>query len=220
MMAVSQRLAAPSALCCDAVRPKCGLKEGRLRSEVAAPFTGATLPRGAQLRWKGEKGRRVRTAERRPQVTSAENVAVDPKDVHESLIPPAQFYKIEAIIRPWRLTFVAKALLKAGIRGVTVSDVKGFGAQGGSRERQAGSEFTDDKFVVKCKLEIVVVHEQVETVIEVIMDEARTGEIGDGKIFVSPVSDVIRVRTGERGIEAERMAGGRMELLGANNGVA
>lgn len=127
--------------------------------------------------------------------------------------PGAQFYKVEAVLRPWRLKFVASGLLKMGIRGVTVTDVRGFGAQGGSRERQAGSEFTDDNFVSKTKLEVVVVREQVEAVIETIIREARTGEIGDGKIFVSPVSDVIRVRTGERGVDAERMAGGRMELL-------
>jgi nitrogen regulatory protein PII len=70
-----------------------------------------------------------------------------------------------------------------GIRGVTVTDVKGFGAQGGSRERQAGSEFCEEAFVVKVKLEIVVSQDQVESVIDTIIDEARTGEIGDGKIF-------------------------------------
>lgn len=127
--------------------------------------------------------------------------------------PIAQFCKVEAVLRPWRLKFVASGLLKMGIRGVTVTDVRGFGAQGGSRERQAGSEFTDDNLVSKTKIEVVVVREQVEAVIETIIREARTGEIGDGKIFVSPVSDVVRVRTGERGEDAERMAGGRMELL-------
>eukprot|EP00270_Netrium_digitus_P003377 TRINITY_DN1385_c0_g1_i2.p1 TRINITY_DN1385_c0_g1~~TRINITY_DN1385_c0_g1_i2.p1 ORF type:complete len:234 (-),score=46.06 TRINITY_DN1385_c0_g1_i2:478-1143(-) len=128
-------------------------------------------------------------------------------------VPSAQFYKVEAVIRPWRLQFVAKALLKMGIRGVTVSDVRGFGSQGGSRERQAGSEFTDDSLVSKVKVEVIVVHNQVEVVISTIIAEARTGEIGDGKIFVSPVADVIRIRTGERGVEAERMAGGRQDLL-------
>jgi nitrogen regulatory protein P-II 1 len=100
-----------------------------------------------------------------------------------------------------------------GIRGVTVTDVKGFGAQGGSRERQAGSEFCEEAFVVKVKLEIVVSQDQVESVIDTIIDEARTGEIGDGKIFVSPVADIIRVRTGERGRKAERMTGGRADIL-------
>ncbi|KAJ7546378.1 hypothetical protein O6H91_08G037800 [Diphasiastrum complanatum] len=132
-------------------------------------------------------------------------------------IPQAEFYKVEAILRPWRLPHVASALLKSGIRGVTVSDVRGFGAQGGSRERQAGSEFTEDSFVTKVKLEIVVSKDQVEVVIETIIDQARTGEIGDGKIFVVPVADVIRIRTGERGLKAERMAGGRTELLSNMN---
>ncbi|KAF5733449.1 nitrogen regulatory protein P-II [Tripterygium wilfordii] len=130
-------------------------------------------------------------------------------------VPDVKFYKVEAILRPWRVPQVSSALLKMGIRGVTVSDVRGFGAQGGSTERQAGSEFSEDKFVAKVKMEIVVSKDQVEAVIEKIVDEARTGEIGDGKIFLVPVSDVIRVRTGERGEEAERMTGGRSELSSA-----
>ncbi|KAJ0111470.1 hypothetical protein Patl1_00829 [Pistacia atlantica] len=105
-----------------------------------------------------------------------------------------------------------KALLKMGIRGVTVSDVRGFGAQGGSTERHGGSEFSGDKFVAKTKVEIVVSKDQVEAVIDKILEEARTGEIGDGKIFLIPVSDIIRVRTGERGEKAEKMTGGRSEM--------
>ncbi|XP_068663397.1 nitrogen regulatory protein P-II homolog [Aristolochia californica] len=127
--------------------------------------------------------------------------------------PEAKFYKIEAIIRPWRVSHVSSGLLKMGIRGVTVSDVRGFGAQGGSTERQAGSEFSEDKLVAKVKMEIVVSKDQVEAVIDKIIEEARTGEIGDGKIFLIPVSDVIRVRTGERGKEAERMTGGRSDMF-------
>uniref|UniRef100_A0A803M7C7 PII protein n=1 Tax=Chenopodium quinoa TaxID=63459 RepID=A0A803M7C7_CHEQI len=105
-----------------------------------------------------------------------------------------------------------KALLKMGIRGVTVSDVRGFGAQGGVAERHAGSEFSEDKFVNKVKMEIVVSKDQVDPIVDLIIQEARTGEIGDGKIFVLPVSDIIRVRTGERGEEAERMSGGRHDM--------
>ncbi|KAM7275497.1 hypothetical protein ACFE04_017363 [Oxalis oulophora] len=127
-------------------------------------------------------------------------------------VPDAQFYKVEAILRPWRVQQVSSALLKMGIRGVTVSDVRGFGAQGGSTERQGGSEFSEDKLVAKVKMEIVVSKGQVEDVIDKIIEEARTGEIGDGKIFLVPVSDVIRVRTGERGEKAERMTGGRSDL--------
>ncbi|GLT64924.1 hypothetical protein SLA2020_373850 [Shorea laevis] len=102
--------------------------------------------------------------------------------------------------------------LKMGIRGVTVSDVRGFGAQGGSTERHGGSEFSGDQFLAKVKMEIVVRKEQVEAVIDKIIEEARTGEIGDGKIFLVPVSDVIRVRIGERGEKDERMVGGKCDV--------
>ncbi|KNA19608.1 hypothetical protein SOVF_060050 [Spinacia oleracea] len=127
-------------------------------------------------------------------------------------VPDTKFYKVEAILRPWRIPMVSAALLKMGIRGVTVSDVRGFGAQGGAAERHAGSEFSEDKFVTKVKMEIVVSKDQVDTVVDLIIKEARTGEIGDGKIFVLPVSDIIRVRTGQRGEEAERMSGGRQDM--------
>ncbi|KAH7514208.1 hypothetical protein FEM48_Zijuj11G0064400 [Ziziphus jujuba var. spinosa] len=151
--------------------------------------------------------------------------------------PDSKFYKVEAIVRPWRVQKVSSsggydifwvnaaydilpkqentilALLKMGIRGVTVSDVRGFGSQGGSTERQGGSEFSEDDFVGKVKMEIVVSKDQVEAVIDKIIDEARTGEIGDGKIFLVPVSDVIRVRTGERGEKAERMTGGLSDMF-------
>lgn len=134
-------------------------------------------------------------------------------NTYPDYVPEANFYKVEAMLRPWRISHVTSGLLKMGIRGVTVSDVRGFGVQAGSAERQAGSEFSKDNFVSKVKMEIVVSKDQVEAVIDTIIDEARTGEIGDGKIFVVPVADVIRVRTGERGHEAERMAGGRSEIL-------
>ncbi|KAA0058540.1 hypothetical protein IC582_002229 [Cucumis melo] len=131
-------------------------------------------------------------------------------------VPDSKFYKVEAILRPWRIQNVSSALLKMGIRGVTVSDVKGFGSQGGSKERHGGSEFSEDNFVAKVKMEIVVVKDQVEAVIDKIIEEARTGEIGDGKIFVIPISDVIRIRTGERGERAERMTGGRSDMSDNN----
>lgn len=127
-------------------------------------------------------------------------------------IPDAKFYKVEAILRPWRIPQVSSALLKMGIRGVTVSDVRGFGSQGGMKERQAGSEFSEDNFVAKVKMEIVVSKDQVEAVVDEIIAQARTGEIGDGKIFLVPVTDVIRVRTGERGEKAERMMGGWSDM--------
>ncbi|KAM0960830.1 hypothetical protein TB2_025359 [Malus domestica] len=127
-------------------------------------------------------------------------------------VPDSKYYKVEAILRPWRVSQVSSALLKIGIHGVTVSDVRGFGAQGGSTERQGGSEFSEDNFVAKIKMEIVVSKDQVEAVVDTIIEAARTGEIGDGKIFVVPVSDVIRVRTGERGEKAEKMTGGRSDV--------
>ncbi|VFQ78540.1 unnamed protein product [Cuscuta campestris] len=132
-------------------------------------------------------------------------------------IPEAKFYKVEAILRPWRVQKVSSALLEMGIRGVTISDVRGFGSQGGSSERHAGSEFSEDKFLAKIKMEVVVSKDQVEAVIEKIISESRTGEIGDGKIFLIPVADVIRVRTGERGEKAERMMGGRADMIGLSS---
>lgn len=144
------------------------------------------------------------------------NASILPKIRAQNLpdyVPESKFYKVEAILRPWRIPQVSSGLLKMGIRGVTVSDVKGFGAQGGSKERQGGSEFSEDNFVAKVKMEIVVRKDQVEAVINKIMETARTGEIGDGKIFLIPVSDVIRIRTGERGEQAERMAGGLTDAL-------
>ncbi|KAL8089226.1 nitrogen regulatory protein P-II homolog isoform X2 [Apium graveolens] len=119
--------------------------------------------------------------------------------------PDAKFYKVEAILRSWRIPQVSKALLKMGINGVTVSEVRGFGSQGRMRERQAGS--SEDTFLSKIKMEIVVCKNQVEVVVKTILEEGRTGQIGDGKIFVVPVADVIKVRTGERGEKVEQMLG-------------
>ncbi|KAJ4727863.1 Nitrogen regulatory protein P-II-like [Melia azedarach] len=143
---------------------------------------------------------------------NASNLPVIRAQSNPDYIPDSKFYKVEAILRPWRVQQVSSALLKMGIRGVTVSDVRGFGSQGGSTERHGGSEFSEDKFVAKVKMEIVVSKDQVEAVLDKIIEEARTGEIGDGKIFLVPVSDVIRVRTGERGEEAERMTGGWSDI--------
>jgi nitrogen regulatory protein PII len=105
--------------------------------------------------------------------------------------------KVEAIIRPFKLEDVKLALVNAGIVGMTVSEVRGFGRQKGQVERYRGSEFTVE-FLQKLKLEIVVDDIQVDTVVGAIQEAARTGEIGDGKIFISPVDSVIRIRTGDR----------------------
>ncbi|MFM9101229.1 MAG: P-II family nitrogen regulator [Cyanobium sp.] len=105
--------------------------------------------------------------------------------------------KVEAIIRPFKLEDVKIALVNAGIVGMTVSEVRGFGRQKGQVERYRGSEFTVE-FLQKLKLEIVVDDDKVDTVVTAIQDAARTGEIGDGKIFVSTIDSVIRIRTGDR----------------------
>ncbi len=109
--------------------------------------------------------------------------------------------KVEAIIRPFKLEDVKIALVNAGIVGMTVSEVRGFGRQKGQVERYRGSEFTVE-FLQKLKLEIVVDDSKVDTVVNAIQDAARTGEIGDGKIFVSSIDAVIRIRTGEAGSAA------------------
>ncbi|AFZ48346.1 nitrogen regulatory protein P-II family [Cyanobacterium stanieri PCC 7202] len=109
--------------------------------------------------------------------------------------------KIEAIIRPFKLDEVKIALVNAGIVGMTVSEVRGFGRQKGQTERYRGSEYTVE-FLQKLKIEIVVEDDQVDMVVEKVVQASRTGEIGDGKIFISPVDETIRIRTGEKNLEA------------------
>ena len=109
--------------------------------------------------------------------------------------------KVEAIIKPFRLDDVKASLTAAGIQGITVSEVKGFGRQKGQTEHYRGSEYRID-FVPKVKLEVIVADEQVALVVHIIEEAARTGKIGDGKIFVLPLGDVIRIRTGEHGTSA------------------
>ena len=109
--------------------------------------------------------------------------------------------KIEAIIRPFKLDEVKIGLVNAGVVGMTVSEVRGFGRQKGQTERYRGSEYTVE-FLQKLKIEIVIEDDQVEMVVDKIIAAARTGEIGDGKIFVYPVDQVVRIRTGEKNLEA------------------
>lgn len=109
--------------------------------------------------------------------------------------------RVEAIIRPFKLDEVKIALVNAGIVGMTVSEVRGFGRQKGQTERYRGSEYTVE-FLQKLKLEIVVEDTQVDMVVSEIVEAARTGEIGDGKIFVSAVDEIVRIRTGEKNLEA------------------
>ena len=104
--------------------------------------------------------------------------------------------KIEAIIRPFKLEDVKIALVNSGIVGMTVSEVRGFGRQKGQVERYRGSEFTVE-FLQKLKVEVVVENEKVNSVIDAIAEAAKTGEIGDGKIFISSIESVVRIRTGD-----------------------
>jgi nitrogen regulatory protein P-II 1 len=109
--------------------------------------------------------------------------------------------KIEAIIRPFKLDDVREALSKIGVRGMTLTEVKGYGRQKGHTELYRGSEYKID-FLPKIKIEIVAADSMVENIVSTIVKAARTGQVGDGKIFVSHVDDVIRVRTEESGEDA------------------
>jgi nitrogen regulatory protein P-II 1 len=108
---------------------------------------------------------------------------------------------VEAIVKPFKLEEVKEALTKAGIQGMTVEEVKGFGRQKGHTELYRGAEYSVD-FLPKVKIQILVVDENAAKVVQVISDSAKTGKIGDGKIFVSSVEEVIRIRTGEKGVDA------------------
>ncbi len=109
--------------------------------------------------------------------------------------------KIEAIVKPFKLDEVKNVLTKMGVQGMTVTEVKGFGRQRGHTEVYRGAEYTID-FIPKSKIELIVTEELVNQVIETIERAAKTGKIGDGKIFLSPVEEVIRIRTGECGRDA------------------
>jgi nitrogen regulatory protein P-II 1 len=106
--------------------------------------------------------------------------------------------KIEAYIRPFKLDEVKDALTKVGIKGMSVSEIKGFGRQHGHKELYRGSEYTVD-FIPKIKIEVIIKDEDLESAIDAIIEHAGTGKLGDGKIFVYDVLDAIRIRTGESG---------------------
>ncbi|WP_114416749.1 P-II family nitrogen regulator [Marinospirillum perlucidum] len=108
---------------------------------------------------------------------------------------------VTAIIKPFKLDDVREALSEIGIQGITVTEVKGFGRQKGHTELYRGAEYVVD-FLPKVKIEVAIDDERVESVVEAIISAANTGKIGDGKIFVSPVDEAIRIRTGERGNDA------------------
>ena len=109
--------------------------------------------------------------------------------------------KVEAIIKPYKLDEVKTALTQVGVQGLTVTEVRGFGRQKGHKEQYRGAEYTVD-LVPKVKIEIVVPDSQLSNAVETIMRTAQTGQIGDGKIFVSDLTNVIRIRTGEIGENA------------------
>jgi nitrogen regulatory protein P-II 1 len=109
--------------------------------------------------------------------------------------------KIEAIIKPFKLEDVKEALSEIGIEGMTISEVKGFGRQKGHTEIYRGSEYTVD-FLPKVKFELVIADDRVGKAVEAIVSSARTGKIGDGKVFILPIEDAIRIRTEERGESA------------------
>lgn len=109
--------------------------------------------------------------------------------------------KIEAIIKPFKLDEVKEALQEVGVQGLSVIEAKGFGRQKGHTELYRGAEYVVD-FLPKVKIETVIADDQLDAVIEAIVEAARTDKIGDGKIFVSPVEQAIRIRTGEDGVEA------------------
>jgi nitrogen regulatory protein P-II 1 len=108
---------------------------------------------------------------------------------------------VEAIIKPFKLDEVKDALTKAGIQGMTVSEVKGFGRQKGHTELYRGAEYAVD-FLPKVKIQVLVSDDKAAQVVELVMQTARTGKIGDGKISVTPIEEVIRIRTGEKGPDA------------------
>jgi nitrogen regulatory protein P-II 1 len=109
--------------------------------------------------------------------------------------------KIEAVVRHYKLEEIKNALTEAGVQGMTVSEVRGFGRQRGHKEMYRGAEYTVD-FLPKVKLELVVDNETLKTAVDTILRVARTGQIGDGKIFVTDLAEVIRIRTGETGMDA------------------
>ena len=142
-------------------------------------------------------------AETLPKPWCATNTASVPGNGPRGRRPEARtkMKKVEAIIKPFKLDEVKEALAEVGVQGMTITEVKGFGRTGGKKEVYRGSAYVVD-FVPKVKIEVVVADGQVGQVIESIEKSAKTGRIGDGKIFVTPVDEVIRIRTGETGEDA------------------
>ena len=198
---ISARVALPfhsSKIALDRIHTDHGLSCGRHRRQSCSAVQYTCIVRAS-----GDNG---------GPAASAPYKALSTLHADLKAFPDAKFFRIEAIFRPWRLPFVVHELSTLGIYGMTATKVKGVGVQGGKRERYGGTEYGEADLVDKSKLDIVVFRTQVNTVIRAVCRAAHTGEIGDGKIFVHPVADVIRVRTGETGAIAERMAGGMQDM--------
>ena len=134
-------------------------------------------------------------------ITLAQAVSIRLLGIFAQLLEECCMKLVEAIVKPFKLEEVKEALTKAGIQGMTVEEVKGFGRQKGHTELYRGAEYSVD-FLPKVRIEVLVPDDKAAKVVELITDSARTGKIGDGKIFVTPVDEVIRIRTGERGEDA------------------
>ncbi|DBA87848.1 hypothetical protein WJX77_008354 [Trebouxia sp. C0004] len=182
-----------------------------LRSARASPLSGKTL-HSLKSHSAGAYEPVKNSAGENGAASSAPYKALSNLHTDLKAFPNVQFFRVEAIIRPWRLPYVVHELSRLGIYGMTATKVKGVGVQGGKRERYGGTEYGEADLVDKSKLDIVVFRTQVNTVVRAVAGAARTGEIGDGKLFVHPVADVIRVRTGETGAIAERMQGGMQDM--------
>jgi nitrogen regulatory protein P-II 1 len=134
-------------------------------------------------------------------IGESKDLIPNPKSLNPGASRRNDMKKIEAIIKPFKLDEVKNALTKIGVQGMTVTEVKGFGRQKGHTEVYRGAEYKID-FLPKVKIELITTDEIVPQVIETIERASKTGKIGDGKIFISPVEEVIRIRTGERGRDA------------------
>ena len=132
---------------------------------------------------------------------SADRCSGSLPNAEHPVVLSANMKKIEAIIKPFKMEDVKEALAEAGVEGMTVSEVKGFGRQKGHTEIYRGSEYTVD-FLPKVKFEVVVGDDRVAKVVAAIVAAAKTGKIGDGKVFVTPIDDAVRIRTEERGESA------------------
>src|SRR5262249_49153163 len=122
-------------------------------------------------------------------------------DLYLSRCKEARMKMVEAIVKPFKLDEVKEALMRVGVQGMTITEVKGFGRQKGHTELYRGAEYTVD-FLPKIKIQILLPDDKVAEVVDAILQNARTGKIGDGKIFVIPADEVVRIRTGEKGVDA------------------